>query len=291
MCGIAGIWGRGDIRGMVRSLEHRGPDSEGYFEHDCVKLGIRRLAILDLEKGGQPILNESGTRAIIHNGEVYNCEEIREQLSKKGYRFRTRTDTEVILYSYQEWGIECLHRFNGMFAFAIWDGPAKKLFLARDRVGVKPLYWAHVENRFLFASEIKGILQEYSTVPELDSSFFNFECPIFQKTLFRNIQTVLPGHYVIFDGENVETKQYWKISDKASEMGMSEGEAVEELSWLLRDSVRLRMKSDVPVGLFASGGMDSAIIAILSGVKFLYSCRYPLGPVYDEFHYVEQLGK
>src|SRR5262249_25304082 len=157
---------------------------------------------------------ESGSHVIVHNGEVYNFEEIRDDLVRRGYRFRSRTDTEVILYSYIEWGEDCLKRFNGMFAFAIWDAARKRLFVARGRMGVKPMFWAYTQGRFLFASEIKAILREYPSAPDLQPAFFTFECPVHDRTLFRNIQALLPGHYVVYDGRDVTLRQYWKIDDE-----------------------------------------------------------------------------
>ena len=291
MCGIAGLWGKGNIERMVRSLIHRGPDGTGFFHDREVQLGTARLAILDLQNGKQPMTSEDGKKTIVHNGEVYNYIEIRELLRQKGYRFKTETDTEVILYSYAEWGADCLSRFNGMFAFAIWDADREELFLARDRVGVKPLFWAHVANRFLFASEIKSILQEYPSTPEVPETFYSFECPVFEKTLFHGIHSLLPGTFLRFDGRNVMTHQYWKIQENAAEEKISQAEAVEKLSWLVRDAVRLRMRSDTPIGLFLSGGIDSALLASLSEVKDVYSCRYALGPNYDEFDYVRLLSE
>ena len=284
MCGIAGVFGPGNVQAMLETLKHRGPDSQGVFYQEPVQLGATRLAILDLKNGDQPMTNQRGTLTVVHNGEIYNFEELRQLLEQKGYTFQTQSDTEVILASYEEWGTECLHRFNGMFAFAIWDSEKRRLMLARDRMGVKPLYWSLVQNRLLFASEAKAILKEFPSSPELEHSFYNFECPLFEKTLFKDIQMLLPGHFLLFDGERLKIEQYWNIPQHSTSKITLE-EAVEELHWLICDSVKLRLKSDVPLGVFASGGIDSAILASLSNTKFLYTCNYPLGAPYDESEY------
>jgi len=278
MCGLAGavnLVGRGpmapgEIHRMTAGIVHRGPDDSGTYIDDRIALGHRRLIILDLTtQGRQPMFDETGRTGIVYNGEIYNYLELREELKSRGHKFRSDTDTEVVLKAYLEYGIDCLSRFNGMFAFAVYDKANGKTFLARDRIGIKPLYYAEFDGRLVFGSEIKVILAYPGFKPKADltgvSSYLSYRYPIGDHTLFGGINSLLPGHYLeIADGE-VARKQYWDlpvIEDKADR-----GEAfyIENIRSLLESAVRLRMRADVPLGAYLSGGLDSsAIVALMS---------------------------
>jgi asparagine synthase (glutamine-hydrolysing) len=279
VCGIYGELAlsdsaRGDLgRLLDRCLDrltHRGPDDRGTWVGDRVALGARRLSIIDLAGGHQPIWNEDQTRCIVYNGELYNFPDLRPGLEAAGHRFRTRTDTEVVLHAYEEWGPDCLRRFNGMFAFAIWDGPAETLFLARDRIGEKPLYYYADERRLVFASEIKAILADPSIPRELNprglGNYLAFGHSVAPETIFRGVRKLLPGHYLLAGGGRVTTASYWDVGDEPPPgdghlLGPSEYE--ERIRTLLDDSVRRRLIADVPVGAFLSGGVDSSAVVAL----------------------------
>jgi asparagine synthase (glutamine-hydrolysing) len=279
MCGIAGIYGTGDIRAMTRSLVHRGPDDEGFYESGPVKLGARRLAVIDLASGHQPLSTADGKYWITYNGELFNYLELRQELEAAGHRFLTRSDTEVVVAAYQAWGAACLDRFIGMFAFAIWDGG--RLFLARDRFGEKPLYYCRQPQRFLFASEIKALLVEVDPEPRVDDRFPVMEAALEPDTLFRGIVALEPAHYLIFDGVDVVVRRYWSLPEGPLETRHPD-ELVEELRALIGDAVRLRMRSDVPVGLFLSGGLDSSLLAGLARPSKIFTCHLPYGSAFDE---------
>jgi asparagine synthase (glutamine-hydrolysing) len=280
MCGIAGAYGGGDIAAMTARLEHRGPDDVGFHRDGPLQLGVRRLAVIDIETGHQPLSDFCGRYWIAYNGELFNYIELREELVAKGHRFRTRSDTEVVVTAFAEWGVECLRRFVGMFAFAIWDG--RSLFLARDRFGEKPLFYAHRQGRFHFASEIKSLLVEVPAEPNVDDRFGVLEAAIEPETLFKGILSLEPAHYLLFDGEHVVTKRYWSLPEGPLDT-RPEAEVAEELAALLKEAVRLRLRSDVPVGLFLSGGLDSSLLAALARPQKVFTCRLPYGEPYDEF--------
>lgn len=288
MCGIAAIWGRGDIEPMTRILAHRGPDEEGFHRHGPVQLGSRRLKVVDLVTGRQPILAEDGVTAIVYNGEVFNYRDLRAQLEPE-YRFVTQTDTEVILQAYRKWGRDCLSRFNGQFAFAIYDG--RQLFAARDRMGEKPLYWTHNAHGFYLASEIKALLTQVQSAPRLDDSFWAFDAPIAPDTLFADIYELPPAHCLTFDGREVRIERYWEIPAPVDNAPVNEDDLVDELRALIADAVRLRMAADVPIGLFLSGGLDSSLMAALARPRDVFVCRFPLGPAFDEFAYAQMMAE
>lgn len=286
MCGIAGIWGKGDIKEMTRVLRHRGPDEEGFFEADAVKLGSRRLKVIDLVTGRQPIVSEDGKTAIVYNGEVFNYKELRAELAKE-YTFTTQTDTEVVLHAYRKWGKDCISRFNGQFAFAIYDG--EKLFCARDRMGEKPFYYAQNENGFYLASEIKALVTQVKSAPRIDETFWVFDCVLPPNTLFEGIFELPPAHSLTFDGKNTHIEQYWRIPN-GDGVDRTENDLVDELRALIEDAVRLRMAADVPVGLFLSGGLDSAVMAGSVRPQDVFTCRFPLGEAFDEYEYAKVMA-
>ena len=274
MCGIAGVFDRSGrpvpgelVERMSSVLAHRGPDGSGSYVCGEIGLGHRRLSIIDLGGGQQPITNEDGTLHLIFNGEIYNYIELREELVKQGHIFKTKSDTEVIIHGYEEWGLDCVNRFNGIFAFALWDGKLKRLFLARDHLGVKPLYYALPGNSFLFASEIKSILRHPECTAEVDvralGQLFTLRYVPSPDTLFKGIKKLPPAHLMVVDARGVEVKRYWH--SKPTVRQGNEATLVEEYRELVEDAVRLQMRSDVPVGLFLSSGIDSgALLAIMS---------------------------
>lgn len=279
MCGIVGIWsakGRVDteiLKLMTDSLAHRGPDDSGIYidQQNRIGLGHRRLSILDLSPlGHQPMSNDDGSIWITYNGEVYNFNEIRNELIKKGYSFKSNTDTEVVIKSYEEWGIECVHKFIGMFAFGIWDRSEKKLYLLRDRAGVKPLYYYHKNGYFLFGSELKAFMR----YPEFNREIDYNVLPLYIRygyvpapyTIFKDTYKLKPGHYLrVSEYNNIEEIKYWDAVDfyLQDPIKKPENAILEELEGLLIQSFKYRLVSDVPVGVFLSGGIDSSILTAL----------------------------
>lgn len=278
MCGIAGLYNL-DLHAedllsrMISVLRHRGPDETGIYIDSQVALGHSRLSIVGLGNGTQPISNEDETIWIVYNGEIFNYPELRSELVKNGHIFKTDTDTEVLVHLYEEYGSEGLKLLNGQFAFAIWDSNKKELFLARDRVGIRPLFYYKSGKKFLFASEIKAIFLDSSISREIDLQSLHqvFTCwtTITPKTIFKDLYELPPGFsMVIKNGDIVDLKPFWSIPYYAQEERFkgSFGDAAQELRELMLDSVRLRLRADVPVGAYLSGGLDSSIItALISG--------------------------
>ena len=254
---------------MVGSLHHRGPDEAGFYGDSRVGLGHARLGIIDLVDGVQPICNEDQSLWIVFNGEAFNYPELRDRLVKAGHRFRTRTDTEVVLHLFEEYGPACLEMINGQFAMAIWHRPNGELFLARDRMGVRPLFFTTVGGRFIFASEIKAIFQNPEVPRAIDlqalCQTFTFWTTLSPASLFQGINELPPGHYLTIRRGRISQKAYWSIPYFAPEERWrgSLGEATEVLRALLRDAVRIRLRADVPVGAYLSGGLDSSILTAL----------------------------
>lgn len=275
MCGICGVFDLGGnlvapelVRRMASTLRHRGPDGEGFYVHGRVGLGHRRLSIIDLAGGAQPISNEDDAIQIVFNGEIYNFVELRDDLEKKGHRFKTRTDTEVILHGYEEWGVDCVSRFNGMFAFAIWDPGCQRLFLARDHLGVKPLYYTTIDSRLVFGSEIKALLEDPDCTRAVDLAalgcLFTLRFVPSPATLFERIHKLPPGHWMIADSDGIHIEGYWRWRPGTFTTA-SEKELILQYRSLVQDAVRLQMRSDVPVGLFLSSGVDSAALLAMMG--------------------------
>jgi asparagine synthase (glutamine-hydrolysing) len=266
MCGICGFnWPDEKLaQQMVFKIHHRGPDANGIKTFENFSIGNARLSIVDLSvNGNQPMSDSTGKLWIVHNGEVYNYPDIRKELQSKGYTFNSTTDTEVVLKSYQEWGPACLHKFNGMFAFAIWDDNKKELFLARDRIGIKPLYYYLKDGKFIFGSEIKCILEAPDVSREVDAQslyyYLGYEFVPAPSTMFKNIYKLRQGHYAIFKNGNLNITQYWELNFK-NEI-TDENEAIERVYDALEKSVKRRLISDVPLGVFLSGGLDSSTVA------------------------------
>lgn len=270
MCGICGIvdtdgakLDRGLLRRLNEKLLHRGPDEGGEYMSTSAALAMRRLAIIDLTGGQQPMFNEDGSIAIVFNGEIYNYHELRELLLNAGHRFKTESDTEVVVHLYEEFGPEGLARLNGMFGLAIWDGPQQQLLLARDRVGKKPLYYAALGERLVFSSEMTSLLEHPGISREVDpvalDNYFLLGYVPAPHTIFRQVRQLEPGHYLKWKGAKFETGAYWRLTRQKS-TPRSEDEAAEELLALLKDAVRIRLYSDVPFGALLSGGVDSGLV-------------------------------
>jgi asparagine synthase (glutamine-hydrolysing) len=272
MCGIAGVLRQDHVpvdarllRRMTGAIAHRGPDGEGFRVDGAVGLGHRRLAIIDLVTGAQPMGSEDGGAWIIYNGEVYNYRELREELAALGFAFRTTSDTEVILRAYEAWGVDCLPRLRGMFAFAVWDARRRRLLLARDRVGIKPLVYAWDGRALRFASEPKALLADPAVPRELDweaiRDYFTYLCVPSPRTIFRAIRKLPPASYLVcsLDGGPPEVHRYWELR-MAPDPRVSEVEWIDGLSHVLRDTVRRHLVSDVPIGAFLSGGVDSSTV-------------------------------
>ena len=262
-----------EIAGLPRMrdvLTHRGPDAEGEWHDEQCALGHRRLSIVDLAAGAQPLANEDGTVHVVYNGEIYNHADLRPGLEAAGHRYRTRCDTEAIVHAYEEWGDACVHRFRGMFAFAIWDSRRRRLLLARDRLGIKPLYWAVRHGRLVFGSEIKAILASGLVEPRANESaipeILSTRTLAGEETLFVGVQKLLPGHTLTFEDGRVRVRQYWDIPVREEPLApatRTSREWVQQFRDLLVESVRLRLMSDVPLGMFLSGGLDSSAIAAI----------------------------
>jgi len=256
------------IRAMADTIRHRGPDDDGYYVSGQIGLGFRRLSIIDLKSGHQPLSNEDGSVWIVFNGEIYNYQELRAFLLEKGHVFKTRTDTEVIVHLYEEFGPSCLERLRGMFAFAIWDGNTKSLFLARDRVGIKPLYYYLTGTSLVFASEIKAILADpsvdRSVAPEFIDRFLTFQYMPGEETLLKGIQKLAPGHYLLVKDGQTQIRQYWDLQFEESVQHKSVEQVETDLLSLLSETVNQHMIADVPVGVLLSGGVDSTGILSLA---------------------------
>ncbi len=282
MCGICGVFDSSGLAidpdilaKMTSAMKHRGPDGEGQFVAGEVGLGHHRLSIIDLGGGGQPIGNEDDSIQVVFNGEIYNFVELRKELEKRGHRFKTDSDTEVIVHAYEQWGSSCVKHLNGMFAFAIWDSRKGYLFLARDHLGIKPLYYVMVGTRLLFASEIKSLLQHPECPRGVDeealAELFTFRYVPSPKTLFKRIMKLPPAHLMIASRTGMRIERFWdwvpQVRNTWDEAGL-----IEEYQTLIEDAVRLQMRSDVPLGLFLSSGVDSGmLLAIMS--------KYSKGPV------------
>lgn len=311
MCGIAGIVdfaGRpidqGSMRAMTDALVHRGPDDAGFYRSEAgepgaaVSLGHRRLSIIDLSRNGrQPMTNETGQVWMVFNGEIYNFKELRDELERRGHRFVSRTDCEVVVHAYEEFGASCVERLNGMFAFAIWDARAQRLLLARDRVGKKPVLYSWDGQRLLFASEFQGLLAH----PEVQRNPDPYALDLFMRygvipapyTSYTGIKKLRPGHLAEVTPRGLEERPYWSLNFR-QKRSVKEADAVEELRYLLQEAVSDRLVSDVPLGAFLSGGVDSStIVALMSravdGEIKTFSIGFPVA-AYNELPYARQVA-
>lgn len=298
MCGVCGIHRPGGstaddhdtVAAMMRRLEHRGPDGAGAWADGEAILGHRRLAIIDLESGHQPIFGETGEVGLVFNGEIYNFQELRAKLAAAGHRFHTRSDSEVIVHGYEQWGDDVVTRLRGMFAFAIWDGRRSRLLLARDRLGIKPLYYHRGPGgRLLFASEIKALLADPQVPRELNverlPEYLAFRSVAGAATLFRGIEELEPGRVLIVEGERLRVREYWS-PEVEPRLPDAQADQVERGRQLLSESISIRLVSDVPLGTITSGGLDSSLVSALAaeaaGTTIDTFCVGFADPAYDE---------
>lgn len=293
MCGIAGLFNRNGepvssviLRNMTDAISHRGPDGEGFYIDSFIGLGHRRLAIIDLSPAGhQPMVTPDGDYTIIYNGEIYNFQSLRLELEALGHHFRSKTDSEVVLHAFVQWGERALNKLNGMFAFAIWDKKKQELFIARDRYGIKPLYYSALENKFLFGSEIKAILAHpaYKTVLDKQAllEYFTFQNFFTDKTLFQGVHLLPAGHFIRISLGSHQTPhpiQYWDFHFQEPEHSEKDENAyIEELDRLFRQAVNRQLVSDVPVGAYLSGGMDSGSITAIAAQQLPYLTTFTVG--------------
>ena len=309
MCGIVGILRLNDRNEIDRSLlarmndrqEHRGPDGFGYHVEPGVGLGHRRLSIIDLAGGKQPLFNEDGSVVVTYNGEIYNFKQLTEELIALGHQFRTHCDTEVIVHAWEEWGEDCVERFNGMFGFAIWDRNRRALFIARDRLGIKPLYYSiTADQQFLFSSELKGLLVHPSLSREVCApaveDYFTFGYIPDPKTILAGVYKLPPGHTLLVRAEKAvpEPRRYWDVAFHAGPVA-DEAEVRLDLVDRLGQCVRKRMIAEVPLGAFLSGGVDSsAVVATMAGISAepVNTCSISFGnPEFNEAQYAEQVAQ
>jgi asparagine synthase (glutamine-hydrolysing) len=279
MCGITG-WAKLDprtrpfdgadelLRSMCDRMTHRGPDSEGYLIDDGIALGIRRLAIIDLITGDQPTFNEDRSVAVVLNGEIYNYRELRADLEARGHTFRSASDTEVLPHLYEEYGREMVQHLNGMFAFALWDDNRRRLFIARDRFGEKPLYWGVFDGALIFASEPKVLLAHPSVRPDLNTTalrqYLSFDYIPAPLSIYEGISKLPAAHHLTLEDGRIEVRPYWQLSYKTRKPIPTVAEAALELRRILEDSVRMRLVSDVPLGVLLSGGIDSSMVTAMA---------------------------
>ena len=297
MCGFVGFCDDSKnkkkiIRDMADIIKHRGPDSDGYYVDNNIALGFRRLSIIDLDKGSQPIFNEDKDKVIVFNGEIYNYKEIREELKSKGHKFSTNTDTEVILHGYEEYKEDILNKLRGMFAFVIYDIKEKSLFGARDFYGIKPFYYYYDNENFLFGSEIKSFLGNPNFKKELNkdmlSQYLTFQCSIGEDTFFKNTYKLLPGHYFIYKDKELEIKKYYEVKLEPNDDKSLE-EWVSGIREVIDNSVLAHKVSDVEVGSFLSSGVDSSLIAKLSSVDKTFTVGYD-NKKYSEIDYAKEFS-
>lgn len=306
MCGIAGVYNFRTgasvdeqlIKKMCSVLAHRGPDDEGVYCKENIGLGHRRLSIIDLTGGHQPMSNEDGSVWIVFNGEIYNFPDLTKDLLKKGHIFRTHCDTEAILHLYEEEGEACVHKLRGMFAFAIWDERKKRLFLARERIGKKPLHYTVCDGKLIFASEIKAILQDPSVKREIDHEALHDYLSLIYvpapKTMFKGIKKLPAGHYLTCDKNGIRIEKYWDI-DFSRTIDDSEEAISESLYAQLKEAVRMRLISDVPLGAFLSGGIDSSsVVSLMSETQNSPVITNSIGfsvKAFDELRYASLIAK
>ena len=313
MCGIVGYLGFQDtelLKNMLKSIRHSGPDDEGILSDDSIALGIRRLAIVDIEHGHQPMPNDGEAIWIVFNGEIYNFLEIRNELVKLGHRFHTKTDTETIVHAYEEWDVNCLQKLNGAFAFAIWDKRKRKLFLARDRLGIKPLYYYSCRDRFLFSSEIKALLVD-PEVPRKPNEpvICTFLLTGFQKhagdTFFAGIKELPPAHYMLADQKRLSLRRYWDPAAFKPGVMRTDKYYTSKFRELLLDAIKIRLPPTLTIGSYLSGGLDSTSIVCLVN-EILKSSSLPVNrdrksqklfsafyheAVADERPFIEEVGR
>jgi asparagine synthase (glutamine-hydrolysing) len=309
MCGIAGIFNMGgnaapsrpELKKMIEAVHHRGPDGYGFYHDEKVGLAHARLSIIDIAGGNQPIRNEDGAVQLVFNGEIFNYLELRKTLIGQGHRFYTHSDTEVIVHLYEEYGLDFLQHLNGQFAIALWDTRLQRLVLARDRVGIRPLFYSENGKRLYFASEVKSIFTQPSISRRIDpqalQEIFTFWSPLPPNSLFKDIKSLPPGHIMVIDKNGQQIKQYWDwaFPNEAIDTQKSADGWAEELRELMIDSVRLQLRADVPVGAYLSGGLDSSVItSLIKNFTDTPLRTFSIGfrdQEFDESRYQEELVK
>ena len=300
MCGICGFTGRlvnreEYLRQMTEKITHRGPDADGYYLDDTLAMGFRRLSIIDLEAAQQPLYNEDKTLALMFNGEIYNYRELRQELQALGHTFATNGDGETLLHGYEQWGAELLPRLRGMFGFAIWNIPEKRLFIARDYFGIKPMHYTLLpDGRLVFGSEIKSILEHPDVNKELNPAaldkYLSFQYSVPTETFFQGIYCLPPAHYLTYADGKVKITRYWEPTFHPEE-DMTLEEAVDEIDRAFTDSVAAHRISDVEVGCFLSGGVDSSFVASYFGGQKAFTVGFDNGQHYNESNYAAELAK
>lgn len=300
MCGFVGFTNQINDAGqviekMMDTIRHRGPDAGGKYVDADIALGHRRLSIIDVsEQGNQPLYSEDGNLVLVFNGEIYNYQEIRTELQKKGYHFRTQTDSEVLIYGYQEYRTALLEKLRGMFAFVIWDKKNKTLFGARDFFGIKPLYYAQMGDTLLFGSEIKAFLQHPAFIKELNTAaleeYLTFQYSAMQETFFRNVYKLPPAHYFIYQDHHLEIRRYWDVQFRPDEEPTLE-DWVKKISAVFHDSVKAHKIADVEVGSFLSSGVDSSYVAAIADVDKTFTVGFGKDEKYNEIGWAKEFSK
>lgn len=299
MCGLVGFFGevidRDEvIKTMTDRITHRGPDSCGIYTDDSISMGFRRLSIIDLNQGDQPIYNEDKSLVLMFNGEIYNYQQLREILVAEGHRFYTKTDSEVLVHGFEEWGEELLNKLRGMFSFAVWNKKDKSLFLARDFFGIKPLHYTTVNGHFVYASEIKSILDFPGFEKKLNknalNNYISYEYPVPPETFFEGVYCLPPAHYLWYRDGKVETKRYWDPKFEPDD-SMTEEQAVSEIEKVFEDSVAAHRISDVEVGCFLSSGVDSSYVASYFTGQKTFTVGFGTDEKYNEIGYAKDLSQ
>lgn len=299
MCGICGFTGqiidRDDvIKNMTEVITHRGPDSDGFFSDDYISMGFRRLAIIDLDSGRQPIYNEDKTLVLTFNGEIYNYKELKKVLIEKGHKFYTDTDSEVLVHGFEEWQEDLLPRLRGMFGFAIYNTQDKSVFIARDFFGIKPMHYTKIGNDFVYASEIKSILEHPKFVKKFNKraldTYLSFQYAAPPETFFENVYCLMPGHYLWYRDGEIETTRYFEPKFNPDE-DMTEEEAVEKIEKIFENSVNAHKIADVEVGCFLSSGVDSSYVSTYFADQKTFTVGFDFGEKYNEISWAERLSK
>lgn len=299
MCGICGFTGqiidRDDvIKNMTEVITHRGPDSDGFFSDDYISMGFRRLAIIDLDSGRQPIYNEDKTLVLTFNGEIYNYKELKKVLIEKGHKFYTDTDSEVLVHGFEEWQEDLLPRLRGMFGFAIYNTQDKSVFIARDFFGIKPMHYTKIGNDFVYASEIKSILEHPKFVKKFNKraldTYLSFQYAAPPETFFEGVYCLMPGHYLWYRDGEIETTRYFEPKFNPDE-DMTEEEAVEKIEKIFENSVNAHKIADVEVGCFLSSGVDSSYVSTYFADQKTFTVGFDFGEKYNEISWAERLSK
>lgn len=299
MCGICGFTGELEnreavLQRMTEVITHRGPDSDGYYTDDYISMGFRRLSIIDLDTGDQPITNEDGNLVLTFNGEIYNYKELRKELEAQGHTFATNSDSEVLVHGFEEWGEDMLPMLRGMFAFAIYNKDNKSIFLARDYFGIKPLHYTMIDDDLCYASEIKSILEHPNFVKVFNDkaldSYLSFQyCPQ-PMTFFKDVYCLMPGHFMWFKDGMIETQKYFEAKFKPDN-NMSEDEAVAKIEQVFEDSINAHKIADVPVGCFLSSGVDSSYVSTFFEGQKTFTVGFDFGEKYNEISWAQELSE